>query len=149
MKLAALKRYLPGPRWAVISVPYVWLLLFFALLLGAVRSLSVADAVRIVRGGDTAVTDYFQRRTREPLGTRFLPIVTRQTQKVALAEKYNAVAAKAGSLGLVSREDSHIEGYVTRKALDGLYGMIGDEEKKIRQDPVGSGSDLLRRVFGG
>lgn len=119
------------------------------LLVGAVRSLSVADAVKIVGGGDTAVTDYFQHRTREPLSARFLPIVSRETQKVSLAAKYNAVAAKAGSLGLVSREDSHIEGYVTRKALDGLYWMIGEEERKIRRDPVGTGSDLLRRVFGG
>ncbi|MBI5268525.1 MAG: DUF4197 domain-containing protein [Burkholderiales bacterium] len=119
------------------------------LLVDAVRRLSVADAVRIVRGDDTAVTAYFERSTREPLSGRFLPIVTRETERVDLASKYNAVAARASGLGLVKPEDANIASYVTRKALDGLYWMIGEEEKKIRRDPVGTGSDILRRVFGG
>jgi hypothetical protein len=68
--------------------------------------------------------------------------------RVDLAARYNAVAGKAQGLGLVKKEDAHIEGYVTRKALDGLYFMIGEEEKKIRADPIGTGSALLRRVFG-
>ncbi|MEK8030743.1 DUF4197 domain-containing protein [Ideonella sp. DXS29W] len=120
-----------------------------ALLLDAVKSLTVADAVKIVRGGDTSVTDYFSQKTREPLGERFLPIVTEATEKVSLAEKYNAVAGKASGLGLVKKEDANVQTYVTRKALDGLYWMIGEEEKKIRKDPIGTGSDILSKVFGG
>lgn len=119
-----------------------------ALLIDAVKSLSVADAVKIVRGNDTAVTQYFSGKTRVPLGEKFLPIVTDATEKVSLAEKYNAVAGKASGLGLVKKEDANIQQYVTRKALDGLYWMIGEEEKKIRRDPVGTGSDLLSKVFG-
>jgi hypothetical protein len=119
-----------------------------ALLIAAVKSLSVADAVKIVRGGDTAVTQYFSGKTRAPLGERFLPIVTEATERVSLAEKYNAVAGKASGLGLVKKEDANIQQYVTRKALDGLYWMIGEEEKKIRRDPVGTGSDILSKVFG-
>lgn len=119
------------------------------MLVNAAKTISVQDALKIVRGGDTSVTDYFAGRTRSPLTTKFLPIVTEATAKVSLAEKYNAVAAKATSLGLVSKDDANIQTYVTRKALDGLYLMIGEEEKKIRQDPVGTGSELLRRVFGG
>lgn len=119
------------------------------LLLEAVKSLSVADAVKIVRGSETSVTEYFSGKTREPLGEKFLPIVTEATEKVSLAEKYNAVAGKASGLGLVKKEDANVQVYVTRKALDGLYWMIGEEEKKIRRDPVGTGSDILKKVFGG
>lgn len=118
------------------------------LLVSTVRNLSVQDAVRIVKGGDTSVTDFFAGRTRSPLSERFLPIVTQATERVSLAEKYNSVAGKATGLGLVKKEDANIQSYVTRKALDGLYLMIGEEEKKIRRDPVGTGSDILRKVFG-
>jgi len=119
-----------------------------ALLVEAVKSLTVQDAVKIVRGNDTAVTQYFSSKTRAPLGEKFLPIVTTATEKVSLAEKYNAVASKASGLGLVKKEDANVQAYVTRKALDGLYWMIGEEEKKIRRDPVGTGSDILKKVFG-
>lgn len=118
------------------------------LLVDTVKSISVEDALKIVKGGDTSVTDFFQRKTRAPLSTQFLPIVTEATEKVALADKYNRVAAKAQGMGLVKGEDANIQQYVTRKALDGLYWMIGEEEKKIRRDPVGTGSALLKKVFG-
>jgi len=118
------------------------------LLVNAVKSMSVSDAQQILTGGDDAATQFFARRTREPLGVKFLPIVTRATQKVALAEKYNALAGKASSFGLLKREDANLESYVTGKALDGLYLMIGEEERKIRSDPVGTGSAVLKRVFG-
>ena len=119
------------------------------LLRSAVKSMSVDDALRIVRGGDTAVTDFFAGKTREPLSVQFLPIVTRATERASLASKYNAVAGKVSGMGLVKREDANLEHYVTGKALDGLYTMIGEEERKIRRDPVGTGSALLKRVFGG
>jgi hypothetical protein len=120
-----------------------------ALLVEAVKSMSVEDAVKVVRGGDTSVTDFFSRKTREPLAQKFMPIVTRATEKVALAKKYDAVAGKAAGLGLPRPQDADLKSYVTGKALDGLYLMIGEEEKKIRRDPVGTGSALLKKVFGG
>jgi hypothetical protein len=118
------------------------------LLVQTAKNVSVEDAVRIVRGGETSVTDYFAERTRDPLTVKFLPIVGKATEKVALTDKYNAVAGKAAGFGLVKDEDANVQRYVTRKALDGLYFMIGEEEKKIRRDPVGTGSALLRKVFG-
>jgi hypothetical protein len=118
------------------------------LLVNAVRTMSVDDAVKIVRGGDTSVTDFFAAKTRVPLGERFLPIVTEQTRRVSLAAKYNEIAGTGASFGLVKQEDSNVEQYVTRKALDGLYLMIGQEERKIRRDPVATGSALLQAVFG-
>jgi hypothetical protein len=119
------------------------------LLVGAVKSMSVQDAVKIVQGGDNSVTQFFSAKTREPLAGRFLPIVARETERVALAKKYDAVAGKAASLGLLKKEDANLNAYVTGKALDGLYFMIGEEEKKIRKDPVGTGSAILKKVFGG
>jgi hypothetical protein len=119
-----------------------------ALLVSTVKNLSVQDALRIVKGGDTAVTDFFARETRKPLGEKFLPIVTQATERVSLADKYNKVAGKAVGFGLVKAEDANVQQYVTRKALDGLYLMIGEEEKKIRADPVGTGSAILKKVFG-
>jgi hypothetical protein len=119
------------------------------LLVSAAKSITVEDALRIVRGGETSVTDYFSGKTREPLGIKFLPIVSKATERVALADKYNAVAGKAAGLGLLKAKDANLQQYVTGKALDGLYFMIGEEEKKIRRDPVGTGSAILRKVFGG
>jgi hypothetical protein len=118
------------------------------LLINAVRTMSVEDARKVLTGGDNSVTEFFAAKTREPLGVKFLPIVTQATEKVALADKYNAVAGRAADLGLVKKGDSNIQQYVTGKALDGLYLMIGEEERKIRQDPVGTGSAILKKVFG-
>ncbi|MBT9507864.1 DUF4197 domain-containing protein [Rhodoferax sp.] len=118
------------------------------LLVGAVKSMNVTDAKKILAGGETSVTNFFSEKTRAPLGVKFLPIVTKATAKVGLAEKYNQVAGRAVEFGMMKKEDANIQQYVTGKSLDGLYLMIGEEEKKIRQDPVGTGSALLKKVFG-
>lgn len=118
------------------------------MLVAAIKSMNVQDAKNILSGGDTSVTQFFADKTRVPLGAKFLPVVTKTTERVNLAEKYNRVAEKAAGLGLVKGDEVSVERYVTAKALDGLYFMIGQEEKKIRQDPVGTGSALLQKVFG-
>lgn len=118
------------------------------LLVSTVKAMSVTDAKQILTGGDNSVTSFFAEKTRSPLGVKFLPIVTKATEKVGLAAKYNQVAGKAAGLGLVKKDDANIQQYVTGKSLDGLYLMIGEEEKKIRQDPVGTGSAVLKKVFG-
>jgi hypothetical protein len=118
------------------------------LLVNAVRTMSVNDAKRILTGGDTSVTQFFADKTREPLTGQFLPVVKKSTAKVGLAQKYDRVAGQGARLGLVKPEDASIDHYVTRKALDGLYYMIGEEEKKIRRDPIGTGNALLGKVFG-
>jgi Protein of unknown function (DUF4197) len=118
------------------------------LLVSAVRGMNVNDAKKILTGGETSVTAFFAEKTREPLGIKFLPVVSKATEKVGLANKYNDVAGKAAGFGLVKKEDANIQQYVTGKSLDGLYLIIGEEEKKIRQDPVGTGSAILKKVFG-
>lgn len=118
------------------------------LMVGAVRQMTVDDAKKILNGGETSVTGFFADKTRTPLSQKFLPVVTRSTGKVGLAGQYNHIAGKAADYGLMSRDDASIEKYVTAKALDGLYFVIGEEERKIRRDPVGTGSALLGKVFG-
>ena len=119
-----------------------------SLLVKAVKDMSVEDGLKILRGGDDSATNFFADKTREPLHAQFLPIVTKATERVSLADKYNAVAKKASGFGLVKGDDANIQQYVTGKALDGLYRIIGEEEKKIRRDPVGTGSAILKKVFG-
>ena len=118
------------------------------LLVDAVKNMSVTDAKSILSGGETSVTTFFADKTRAPLGVTFLPIVTKATEKVGLLNKYNEFAGKAAGFGLVRKEDANIQQYVTGKSLDGLYLIIGEEEKKIRRDPVGTGSAILKKVFG-
>lgn len=119
------------------------------LLVRTVRDISVEDALRLVRGGEGSVTRFFEDKTRSPLAQKFLPLVTRATERQDLSAKYNAVAGKAAGFGLIRKEDANLQSYVTERALDGLYLMIGEEEKKIRRDPVGTGSAILKKVFGG
>ncbi|MBP6375345.1 MAG: DUF4197 domain-containing protein [Giesbergeria sp.] len=118
------------------------------LLIGAVQSMSVTDAKNILTGGDTSVTQFFSSKTRAPLGEKFLPVVTQATSQVGLAQQYNAFAGKAVGFGLVKKEDARIEDYVTGKTLDGLFTVIGEEERKLRQNPAAAGSALLQKVFG-
>lgn len=118
------------------------------LIVKTVQSMSVTDAKNILSGGDGAATAFFAEKTRNPLGAAFLPIVTKATEKLGLAQKYNDVAGKLQQFGLVKHEDANIQTYVTGKSLDGLYTMIALEEQKIRQDPIGTGSAILSKVFG-
>ena len=118
------------------------------LLVDAVKKMSVQDAKGILTGGETSVTDYFRRTTADPLAKKFLPTVKKATAKVGLAQKYDAIAGKGAQLGLVDASQASIEQYVTQKSLDGLYTIIADEEKAIRQDPVGAASSIVQKVFG-
>jgi len=79
---------------------------------------------------------------------KFLPVVTRAIEKVGIANKHNEFAGKVASFGLVKKKDANIQTYVTGKSLDGLYLIIDEEERKIRQNPVGTGSAILKKVFG-
>lgn len=118
------------------------------LLTNAVKSMTVEDAKQILRGGDDSVTQFFKAKTAPQLTERFLPIVTKVTAKSGLAQQYNSLAGQAAQFGLVKSEEATIERYVTQKALDGLFTMIAEEERKIRANPVAAGSDIIRKVFG-
>ena len=118
------------------------------ILTNAVKSMSFDDARGILAGGDDAATQYFKRTTSEAIGAKFMPIVKKSTAKVDLAGKYNKYAGKAAQFGLMDKKDADLDSYVTQKAMDGLFLMIAEQEKAIRKDPIGTGSNLLKKVFG-
>lgn len=117
------------------------------LLIDAVKGMSVQDAKGILAGGDDAVTQFFRGKTEGSLSKKFLPVVKNATDRVGLARQYNKLAGQAASFGVIKSEDDKIENYVTRKALDGLFLTLAEEERAIRQDPVGTGSALLKKLF--
>jgi uncharacterized protein DUF4197 len=118
------------------------------LLVDSVKKMSVQDAKGILTGGDTAATQYFRRTTHQTLHDRFLPIVVKATEKVGVAQRYREVAKPAAAFGLLKTEHADLDEYVTLKALDGLYFMLAEEEKKIRKDPASAAKSIVRKVFG-
>ncbi|MFW9616785.1 DUF4197 domain-containing protein [Aquabacterium sp.] len=118
------------------------------LLADAIKSMSIQDAQNILQGGDNAVTQYFATKTRAPLTRRFQPVVNQVVDKLAVTRSYNELAGKASAFGVVKGSAMTVQDHVTAKALDALYFVIGEEERRIRRDPVGTGSAILKKVFG-
>jgi hypothetical protein len=118
------------------------------LLLDAVEKISVEDPRKIVTGGEGAATQYFRNATSEALTQKFLPIVKNATDQAGLLKKYNEFANKGAKLGLIAEKDANIENYVTQKTLEGLYLVMAEEERAIRNDPMGQANQLVRSVFG-
>lgn len=118
------------------------------LLVAAIKSMSLADAKAIIAGGEDSVTAFFRAKTETALSAKFLPIVKQTTDQVGLAQQYNRLAGQAASFGAIKAEDAKIENYVTAQALSGLFLMIAEEERAIRQNPVATGSAILKKVFG-
>lgn len=119
-----------------------------AVLVDAVKKMTVQDAAAILSGPDDAATQYFKRTSTPQLREKLLPIVQRTTGKVGVAHKYNSLAGKLSDAGIVKPEQASIESYVTDKALDGLFLMIAKEEAAIRKNPLGQASSILKKVFG-
>ena len=118
------------------------------LLIDSVKKMSLADAKAILTGPQDAATQYFKKTTAAQMGEKFLPIVTKATANVQLADSYNKYAEMGSKFGVVKKEDANINQYVTKKALDGVYYMVAQEEAAIRKDPLGQASSLLKKVFG-
>jgi hypothetical protein len=118
------------------------------LLLDAIKTMTVTDAKNILSGGETSVTDFFRKKTSQSLALKFLPLVKGVTDKTKLAKNYNSAMAQAQKYGVASDQEATVEAYVTKRATDGLYLMIAEEEKAIRQDPIGAGSKIISKVFG-
>jgi hypothetical protein len=118
------------------------------LLVSAVRAMNANDAKNVLTGGVTSVTDFLSVQTRAALDLKFLPVVTQAIQKIGLIDSYNGLAGKAADFGFVKKENASLQQYVTGKTLDGLYRIIGEEEKKIRQDPLGTASGMAQKALG-
>jgi hypothetical protein len=120
------------------------------IFLDSVRQMTFTDARNILFSGqETAATEFFRRTSEDRLRDEFRPIVERFTEKVGVTQKYKAMVGKYGFMGkIVGQDASDIDGYITEKALDGLFLMIAEEEREIRRDPVRRTTSLLRKVFG-
>lgn len=118
------------------------------ILVNAVKNMSVSDAKGILSGGQDSATQYLNKSSREQIRAKFLPIVKQATDKVGVAQKYNAFAGQAATFGVLDAKSANIENYVTEQALDGLFEMIGKQEATIRQNPAAAATSLAKKVFG-
>ncbi len=114
----------------------------------AIKEMSVSDARGILNGGDTAATEYFKKKTSSQLYDAFKPIVAESMNEVGTTRAYKEMMGKYDSVPFVQKESLDLDHYVTNKSLDGLFYMVGQEEKKIRTDPAARATDLLKKVFG-
>lgn len=115
----------------------------------AIRNMSVEDAQGILTGPDDAATQYFRTSTETALTARMRPIVEDATARAGVTSAYKNMTARAGGMmSLLPADTTDLDGYVTGKTLDGLFLMIAEEEKKIRENPLARSTDLLKKVFG-
>jgi len=115
----------------------------------AIRTMSFADAHGILKGGDTAATDYFRRETSEELVAAFQPIVRESMDSVGVTRQYRELSESLAVIPFGSDNSAfNLEEYVVDKALDGLFHVLAEEETKIRRDPAARVTELLRNVFG-
>ena len=114
----------------------------------AIGSMSFEDARKIWGGGDTAATEYFRSKTSGALGNAFRPVVEKATSEVGVTRQYKDLVGRFQAIPFAKAETFDVDQYVVGKALDGLFHVLGDEEKKIRTNPVARSTDLLKEVFG-
>ncbi len=119
-----------------------------ALFVDAIKTMSFDDARKILQGEETAATQYFKNKTSKKLYEEFKPVVMSSMNKVGVTKAYKDMMAPYESLPFVPKESMDLDHYVTNKALDGLFLIVGEEEKQIRTNPVARVTDLLKTVFG-
>ena len=115
----------------------------------SIRDMSVQDAERILNGADDSATQYFRETAGARLAEKFRPIVKQATDTAGVTTAYKRMVGQAGPMvSMLGGSDlTNVDGYVTNKAIDGLFKMIAAEEKRIRANPLASGSDLMKKVF--
>ena len=113
----------------------------------AIGEMSFEDARKILSGNETAATDYFKAKTTDELTAAFRPVVEKTTNEVGVTQQYKELVGKYESIPFVKKETLDIDGYVVTKALDGLFRVVGEEERKIRTNPQARVTDLLKEVF--
>jgi len=115
---------------------------------GAIKDMSIEDAQKIYSGGDTAATEFFKEKTSAQIFNAFKPIISTSMEEVGTTAQFNNLMSKYNSMPFVPKTSVNIEEYVTTKATDGLFTMVGEEEKKIRTNPAARTTDLLKSIFG-
>lgn len=119
-----------------------------AVFISAVRGMTITDAMAIVRGGNTAATDYFRQHTEADLRQRYLPIIRSNLQQVGFYNQYQQLLTAYQRLPLADKPDLDLEQHVLTQSLNALFTQVGEEEKAIRKDPLGRGSEAIAAIFG-
>jgi len=119
-----------------------------SIFVGAIKEMSIEDAKKILNGGDTAATEFFKSKTHDKIYGAFKPIISSSMDEVGVTRSYKEMIGKYESLPFMTAESIDLDHYVTTKAMDGLFYMVGEEEKKIRTNPAARVTDLLKTVFG-
>ncbi|HTF99950.1 MAG TPA: DUF4197 domain-containing protein [Nitrospirota bacterium] len=117
------------------------------LFLGAIKEMTIPDAISILRGHETAATDYLKGKTSEKLYQAFHPQVSAAMNSVGVTRSFKRLMDEAKRIPFLKHETVDLDHYVTSRALDGLFLMVGKEEAKIRKDPAARVTELLREVF--
>jgi hypothetical protein len=118
-----------------------------SIFVDAIKEMTFEDAKGILTGGDTAATSYFKEKTSDTIYEAFLPVISAAMEEVGVTKSFKTLTDKYSSLPFVESESIDLDQYVTSKALDGLFYMVGEEEKKIRTDPAARVTDILKKVF--
>jgi hypothetical protein len=116
--------------------------------ISAVRAMTISDALGIIRGSDTAATDYFKQHTETTLRQRYLPIVQKNLQQLGFYQQYQQMLTTYKQLPIANKPDLDLEQHVLTQSLNALFTQVGEEEKLIRKDPLGRGSSAIAAVFG-
>jgi RNA binding exosome subunit len=119
-----------------------------SIFVDAIKEMTFEDARQILNGGDTAATEFFKSKTHDKIYDAFKPIVSSSMDEVGVTRSYKEMMGKYESFPFMSKESVDLDHYVTNKAMDGLFYMVGQEEKRIRTDPAARVTDLLKTVFG-
>ncbi len=114
----------------------------------AVRAMTITDALGIVRGHETAATEYFRRQTEASLRQRYLPIIQRNLEQIGFYTQYKQMLSAYNALPIQNKPDLDLEQHVLTQSLNGLFSQVAEEEKLIRRDPIGRGSSAIAAVFG-
>jgi hypothetical protein len=131
------------------------------IFVNSIRSMTIDDAVGILRGDDRAATTYLQRTTYDGLFALYQPKIQASLDKklvgnVSTAQSWNTLTTRwndvansmIGQIAGLKSVDTQLDNYLTERALDGLFLKIGEEEKRIRENPAARVTELLKRVFG-
>lgn len=118
------------------------------IFLDGISSMSISDGFAILKGNDTAATHFLRTTTYNPLLEKFLPIVKEAINKVKVTSYWNPLVTTYNKFPGVKKQNPNLDDYVTRKAINGLFLLVADEEAKIRKDPIARVTDILKKVFG-
>lgn len=118
------------------------------IFVSAIKAMTIEDAWSILNGADNATTEYLKRTTSAQLREKFSPVITNSLNKVNATKYYGDLVNTYNKIPFVEKVNPDLTGYATTKAMEGLFLLIADEEKKIREDPLARTTDLLKRVFG-